>query len=303
MLPEGGKLLPGVSAGLAARISQFASVRYFEPLARHTTFKVGGPAAVFALPKSPAALREVVGLCRKEGVRHFVLGGGSNVLFPDSGFPGVVISTARLDGIAIDGEHVTAAAGARISELITLLHHQGTRSLDFLAGIPGTIGGAVAMNAGITGAQIGERVESVWAIDSGGEVVRFTRDECRFAYRESRFKVERSPILAVRFSLGGADYDASALLARRVARQPSAPSAGCIFRNPPGDAAGRLIDVAGLKGLRVGMAKVSEKHANFIVNLGGATSADIRKIIDIVRQKVYKSFRILLELEIEVIDG
>ncbi len=305
MFPEGGKVLSGVSpAEFLIRLGEAADVRRAEPMARHTTLGVGGKAAYYVLPEHPAAVRDVVGLCRASSIPYVLLGAGSNVLFPDSGYPGVVISTERLTGIRIDGPYADVPAGTRIGDLLVSLHRVGIHSLDFLSGIPGTIGGAVAMNAGIPEATIGGAVECVWAIDERGGISRFDRQRCRFAYRSSLFRDERIPIIAARLRLDGPPHDGRALLARRAETQPlSFRSAGCVFRNPPGDAAGRLIEATGLKGFRIGMAKVSEKHANFILNLGGASSADIRKLIDIVRQKVYKSFRILLKLEIEVIDG
>ena len=160
------------------------------------------------------------------------------------------------------------------------------------------------MNAGIRQKSIGAIVMEVDVIDPAGNVRTLQRDDCEFAYRQSIFRTQRTPILWARLRLDGESYDGDALRAQRLAHQPVfARSAGCVFKNPPDGPAGRLIDEAGLKGMRVGRAKVSEKHANFILNLGGATSAEIRTLIDIVRQKVYKSFRILLEPEIEVIDG
>jgi UDP-N-acetylmuramate dehydrogenase len=144
----------------------------------------------------------------------------------------------------------------------------------------------------------------VAAIDPAGNVRILQQRDCEFAYRQSVFRTQHMPVLWARLRLDGESYDREAMSAQKLAHQPVfARSAGCVFKNPPGGSAGRLIDEAGLKGTRIGMAKVSEKHANFILNLGGATSAEIRKLIDIVRQKVYKSFRILLEPEIEVIDG
>lgn len=305
MFPEGGKVLSGVSPEeFLLRLSESAEARLAEPMFRHTTFGVGGEAAYYVLPEHPRAVREIVGLCRESSVPYVLLGAGSNVLFPDSGYPGVVVSTERLTGIHINGPYADVFAGTRIGDLLVRLHRVGVHSLDFLSGIPGTVGGAIAMNAGIPAEAIGELVEHVWAVNGRGEISLFDKRECRFAYRNSLFREERVPILAARLRLDGPAYDGRALLARRAESQPlSSRSAGCVFRNPPGDAAGRLIEATGLKGFRVGMAKVSEKHANFILNLGGASSADIRKLIDIVRQKVYKSFRILLKLEIEVIDG
>ena len=304
MFPKRGAVLSRVvDTRLHRVLTRYGTAYRDEPMARHTTFGVGGRAAYYALPETGAALATMIGLCRERAVPYIVLGGGSNVLFPDSSYPGVVIGTARLATVVIDPPYVDVGAGVPIGKLIARLNRIGIHSLDFLAGIPGTVGGAIAMNAGIQERTIGEVTEHVWALTDDA-FARFRWTESLFSYRGSLFRRARLPILGARLRIDGPAYDATYLLARRAANQPlAAHSAGCVFKNPPGDAAGRLIDAAGLKGLRVGMAKVSEKHANFILNLGGAQSADIRKLIDIVREKVYKSFRILLELEIEVIDG
>jgi len=264
---------------------------------------VGGPATVFRAA-SIDVLREVVAFCRSKEIDHYILGKGSNVLFSDRGYAGVILSMADLAGYRVSGTRIIAEAGAPLGTLIAVAHAHGSHGLDFLAGIPGTLGGAVTLNAGITEAEIGEIIENVGVIDIAGDVTHIGRDRCEFAYRSSSFLTSRIPIVDACLRLDGSEYDLRRLLALRRATQPLAfPSAGCTFKNPPGFSAGELIDRAGLKGFRVGMAKVSDKHANFILNLGGATSAEIRKLIDIVRQKVYKSFRIPLELEIEVVDG
>lgn len=305
MFSERGAILPSITRDLLRdELGQYGTVYPEEPLAPHTTFGVGGKAAYYVLPKTGSALAPLVEWCRTRAVPHVLLGGGSNVLFPDGRYSGVVIGTRGLTNLTVTPPYVDVGAGVRIGELLTHLHRVGIRGLDFLVGIPGTVGGAIAMNAGIPNQTIGDCVERVWAVDMSGNTTQFDKEGCRFSYRSSRFHTERIPILAARLRIDGPAYDAASLLAQRTATQPiAARSAGCVFKNPPGDTAGRLIDAAGLKGVRVGMAKVSEKHANFILNLGGARSADIRKLIDIVREKVYKSFRILLELEIEVIDG
>ncbi len=304
MFPEGRAVLSRVAASqLQRELERCGEVRRNEPLARHTTFRVGGIAAYYALPESPDALSRMIAVCRAHSVPHIIIGAGSNILFSDSGYSGVVITTARLNTVTIAPPYVDVGAGVPLAVLLERLHSAGFHSLDFLAGIPGTVGGAIAMNAGIPARTIATAVTWVQAIDNK-KTVQFDRSAARFTYRGSLFRTARLPIIAARLRVDGPRYDAAALIARRSVVQPtSSPSAGCVFKNPPTAAAGKLIDDAGLKGLRVGMAMVSEKHANFILNLGGARSADIRKIIDIVREKVYKSFRISLELEIEVIDG
>jgi len=302
--PQGRKLLHRVEDLAASLGSLSGELRIDELLSAYTTIKVGGPADAFFLPTSISSLVDAIGLCRDYSVSYFVLGRGSNVLFSDSGYHGLVISTVRLTACTVSDGHLSADCGTPLAKLISEANAHGVHSLDFLVGIPGTLGGALAMNAGIKARSIGEIVENVTVLSGDGTVVSIDRDACGFSYRASAILESRLPILRVQLRLDEEKFDLDQLLARRAVTQPhGSPSAGCAFKNPVGRSAGELIEHAGLKGFRVGMAKVSDIHANFIINLGGANSAEIRKLIDIVRQKVYKSFHILLDLEIEVIDG
>jgi len=302
--PQGRKLLHRVEDLAASLGSLSGELRIDELLSAYTTIKVGGPADAFFLPTSISSLVDAIGLCRDYSVSYFVLGRGSNVLFSDSGYHGLVISTVRLTACTVSDGHLSADCGTPLAKLISEANAHGVHSLDFLVGIPGTLGGALAMNAGIKARSIGEIVENVTVLSGDGTVVSIDRDACGFSYRASATLESRLPILRVQLRLDEEKFDLDQLLARRAVTQPhGSRSAGCAFKNPVGRSAGELIEHAGLKGFRVGMAKVSDIHANFIINLGGANSAEIRKLIDIVRQKVYKSFHILLDLEIEVIDG
>jgi len=302
--PQGRKLLHRVEDLAASLESLSGELRIDELLSAHTTIKVGGSADAFFLPTSIGSLVDAIGLCRDYSVSYFVLGRGSNVLFSDSGYRGLIISTGRLTACTVSDGHLSADCGTPLAKLISETNAHGVHSLDFLVGIPGTLGGALAMNAGIKARSIGEIVEKVSVLCGDGTVVSIDRDACGFSYRASAILESRLPILRVQLRLDEEKFDLDQLLARRAVTQPhGSPSAGCAFKNPVGRSAGELIEHAGLKGFRVGMAKVSDIHANFIINLGGASSAEIRKLIDIVRQKVYKSFYILLDLEIEVIDG
>jgi UDP-N-acetylmuramate dehydrogenase len=275
-----------------------------ESLAGHTTFRVGGRADVFHAPRTVEGLIGAIELCRRLRLRHVVVGGGSNVLFSDRGFRGVVISTTAIRGILARPHGFEACAGEPLGGLVDRAEEQGVRSLSFLAGIPGTVGGAVAMNAGIRDRSIGDMVRSVRVLTPDGRVREVTSRECRFEYRDSGIRQDGLIVLAATLGVDGPSYDRDGIIERKRATQPlSFPSAGCVFRNPAGLSAGELIDRSGMKGVVIGKAQVSEKHANFIVNLGGATSAEICKLIDIVRQKVYKTFHVGLDLEIEVIDG
>ncbi len=312
MFSPRGTLLSGVATQRATRslyAERLARLRgeilLDEPLSRHTTIGVGGEAACLFYPEDSYDLANAIHLCRRFARPYLLLGGGSNLLFPDSGFPGIVISTERLRGACFRGERVQALAGEPLSGLLSLVGGQeGIRSLDFLAGIPGTVGGAVAMNAGIPDKAIGAAVDEIGVFDpKSGQAFPLPARACGFAYRSSRMAEEGLVVLWTRLRLDGEPFDRERLAARRRETQPTERSAGCVFRNPPGASAGRLIDLAGLKGTRIGGAAVSEVHANFIVNRRGATSAEIRSLIDTVRQKVYKSFRVWLELEIRVIQG
>jgi len=278
-------------------------LRSRDSLASLTTMGVGGEAYSFS-PSKPESLRKAISKCRENGWPYLLLGGGSNILFADSGFPGLILSTKKLRGMRIEEKEAFVFAGEPLPSVLNHLNRVGIPSLNYLSGIPGSLGGAVAMNAGTAMKGIGDSVLEVAIIDKNGETTVLDRNACEFGYRTSRIIRERLPVVWARVSLDGEPYDRVKIVSERRARQPlSARSAGCIFKNTTSLPAGFAIDKAGLKGYSIGMAKVSDKHANFIVNLGGAKGAEIRRLIDIVRQKVYKSFRISLELEIEVIEG
>jgi len=303
-LPRGGKLLHRVDDLLTSLQALHGELRIDELLSSHTTIRVGGPARAFFIPASKDSLIEAVSISRGQGVPYLILGRGSNLLFADRGYRGLIISTERLAACAVTDGHISADCGTPLATLMSEANARGIHSLDFLAGIPGSLGGALAMNAGIKARSIGEIVEEVTLLSSDGSAVSVDRSACGFSYRGSAILESRLPVLTAQLRLDGESFDRDQLLAQRARTQPHAfPSAGCAFKNPVGHCAGELIEHTGLKGVRVGMAKVSDIHANFIINLGGASSAEIRKLIDIVRQKVYKSFHILLDLEIEVVDG
>lgn len=301
---RGRKFLHYLDALVESLIDLPGEIRTDEPLSNHTTIKIGGPAGVFFVPETRAALIQAVNYSRKYDVGYVILGGGSNLLFPDRGFPGLVISTMSMNEYRLESDYLSADCGTRLATLISRTNAIGVSSLDFLSGIPGTLGGALAMNAGISEYSIQDVVQAVDILSADGQVIRVGKNDCGFSYRTSKILKEHVPVLGARLCLSGKQFDGNEILVRRSTTQPIAfPSAGCAFKNPVGHFAGELIEKAGLKGFQLGMVKVSDIHANFIINLGGASAAEISKIIDIVRQKVYKSFHILLELEIEVVDG
>jgi UDP-N-acetylmuramate dehydrogenase len=278
------------------------------PLAPHTTFGIGGKADFLISPRDATEFARAYAAALGSGLPVYLLGGGSNLLIADDGVRGVVIrvpAQAR-EEIVIDGETVVAPAGAALGTLVLKTVRAGLSGLEVLAGIPGTVGGAVVMNAGGRYGCIGDRVTTVWVIDRLGRVLARPSREIRWGYRATDLT---APVAAVEFKL---DRDLPAAVERRMAEhlaekqgaQPLAQaSAGSFFKNPPGHAAGRLIEMAGLKGRRRGAACVSDKHANFIVNLGGATAADVLALAGEVRDEVHGRFGKELESEVHFWPG
>lgn len=263
-----------------------------EPLARHVSFRIGGPADILLLPKAVANLEATVAWMYREGVPFLVLGRGSNVLIADRGVRGIVLKTGRgQEAVRYDGARVTAECGTSMPHLSRKASARGLAGLEFAAGIPGSVGGAVVMNAGAHGCAMVDVVEQVRVLTPAGET-RWSAPDLAFSYRQSRLQREPGVVLDATLQLHPADpRETVARLERwlktRSETQPlGPPSSGCIFRNPGGDHAGRLIDVAGGKGLRVGGAIVSDLHANYILNAGGATAADVIALMDLVRVRV-----------------
>lgn len=270
-------------------------LRLDEPLAAHTTFRIGGPAWGLFFPATGEALVEAVRRARAEGIPYRILGGGAKVLFPDEGFPGLVVHTGRLRRAWATGDGLWVEPGFPIAELV----RQG---LWTLAGIPGSAGGAVVMNAGTRYGSISSYVTSVLTLLPDGSQVHLPPEACRFAYRSSVFREKRLPVLGVGLRLPPEARAVEDLLAERRRTQPLGyPSAGCVFRNPEGVSAGWLIERAGLKGARVGDAQVSETHANFIVNVGQARARHVLALIARVQGAVQRTFGLTLTLELEVV--
>lgn len=269
-------------------------LRAEEPLAPHTTFRIGGKAFVFYRPSTEEALAEAVVRARGHGFPWLLVGGGSKLLVPDKGYPGLVVSTSLLRTWREEDGLLVAGAGVPLGRVA---HWGGWK----LAGIPGTVGGAVAMNAGTKHGSISEQVAWVQALLPSGRVHTFRPEECGFAYRDSLFRRLRLPVLSVALRPDRTG-DVAPLLAERARTQPlDLPSAGCVFRNPAGLSAGWLIDQCGLKGARVGDAVVSPQHANFICNLGRARAADVLELVDQVQDRVVSRFGVWLKLELEVV--
>lgn len=276
-----------------------------EPLSGHTWLKIGGPADVFLVPDTKEDVLRAVRFCTEEGIPYTILGSGSNVLVGDDGIRGAVIAIHKtLDYLHVDGDVVRAGAGVNVPKLVVDLLKYGFTGMEGLGGIPGSLGGAIIMNAGAYGTEIFEFVTDVELIRSGNAVT-LTRDQIFFTYRGT--DLTNDIILEVGFRFERGDVDAAkerrkVLLAKRKDSQPlDRPNAGSIFKNPPGDYAGRLIEASGLKGTRVGNAVVSEKHANFLVNDGEATARDMMGLIELVRSRVRADHGVELELEVKLL--
>ena len=292
-----------------------------EPLAAHCTFKIGGPADVFAQPETEEQLCRTIALCREYGVKYYLLGNGSNILFEDAGYHGVVIDTTALKmGIGIlenvchpgaaSGEvydAVAAGAGLKLSALCAAALKNGLTGLEFAYGIPGTVGGAVYMNAGAYGGEMKDVLDKVTYLTQEGQIVTEEAAKLDLAYRHSIFEENGGCILSAQFHLKRGDPEAirarmNELMAKRVEKQPlDKPSAGSTFKRPAGAFAAALIDQCGLRGYRHGGAAVSEKHCGFVVNMGGATCADVLALCDEVRAIVKEKTGYELEKEIRVV--
>lgn len=276
------------------------------PLAGYTTWRIGGPAELLAEPADREDLLLALDWARTEGLRRRILGNGSNLLVSDAGVRGLVLRLR--DGLATvrrDGPFLLAGAGAMLPATIKKAAASGLAGIEPLAGIPGTIGGAVIMNAGVPGTELGDFIEEVEYLESDGELRFYRRSDCLFRYRGSLFSGGGGVVLGATVVLEPDDpaeirkrIKASAL--ERRAKQPTAlPSCGSVFYNPEGGHAGRLIDEAGLKGTRIGAIEVSPLHANFFVNHGGGSSAEVLELVEKVRREVEKRSGVLLEPEFE----
>jgi len=280
-----------------------------EPLHRYTSFRLGGPADVLVHPSSMDDVIAVQQLSSRYEVPVTVLGAGSNVLIADAGVRGVVVRIGRsMSAVAFDGETIVADCGAPFPRLGKLSVEQGLTGLEFASGIPGTLGGALYMNAGAHNQTTAAVVEEVTAVDGTGRVLTLTAADMEFGYRSSR--LQRKPgLIAVRAKLRLQAADPAevrermrAFMERRRRTQPiGTKNAGSVFKNPPGDFAGRLIEAAGCKGMSVGDAVVSTVHANFIVNRGNATADDVRRLMEQVQKKVFERFGVELEPEVRLL--
>ncbi len=281
-----------------------------EPLSNHTSYRIGGPADYFTAVKSPEQLRGWVKLAREQDRPFLVIGRGTNLLVADQGFRGVVIEN-RCQDFTLDSKSQTlhSEAGAPLALLARTSAKSGSQGLEWAVGIPGTVGGAIVNNAGAYDGAIADSLFRVTILDQQGELQELPSEELRLSYRTSRFREPQSQgevILSADLLLSA---ESPELLGDRVARydalrraaQPREPSAGSVFRNPPGLSAAQLIEQAGLKNTRIGDAQVSSKHANYIVNLRSAKATDVLQLINVVKEEVHQRYDLELELEIELV--
>ena len=279
-----------------------------EPMARHTSFRIGGPARRMAFPETREQLVVLMGLVLDAGVRPLVIGNGTNLLAADEGLDTVVIDTsARLSRMELTGDDmITADAGVSLTKLALFAWKHGLTGLEFAHGIPGTLGGGIVMNAGAYGGELKDVIAEVTALYPDG-VKTLTPAQLDFSYRHSAFSTGEGIVLGAKLRLQKGDGEAikakmDDLMARRRASQPlELPSAGSTFKRPTGYFAGPLIEGCGLKGARIGGAEVSPKHAGFVVNAGGATCADVLALIEMVRKTVYDAHGVLLDPEVKIV--
>ena len=282
-------------------------IRSAMPLAELTSFRIGGPADLFVAVEEETELMHAKAAAYRAGVQCFCLGAGTNLLVSDRGMRGLVVRLGDGFGkIKIDGTKVVAGAAAAFGTLVQVAIDRSLEGLEFGEGIPGTVGGGLVMNAGAFGGEIAKVVTLVHGVTEAGEAIALTRDEVKFAYRRTELPAH-FVITRVDFELARGDRAqlmarVAELKARRASRQPrGVPNAGSIFKNPPGNFAGKLLEGAGLKGTRLGGAAFSDQHANFIVNLGGAQAAEVRALIDMARIKVREQSGVWLEPEVKLV--
>lgn len=283
-------------------------VKVEEAMSRHTSFKVGGNAQIFLEPKDEKALQSLLKFINAEKINYYIIGNGSNMLVSDKGYRGIIISMLKFTSPSlIENESITISAGKTLKELTEFARDNSLSGLEFAYGIPGSVGGAVFMNAGAYDGEIKEVLDKVKVMDKEGNVLSLNAGELDLSYRHSNIEEKGYIVLEAKFNLKKADKSAiwekmQELMARRIDKQPlNFPSAGSTFKRPEGYFAGKLIDDAGLRGYSIGGAKVSDKHCGFIVNADKASAKDVYTLITYVRLKVKDRFGVELEPELRVL--
>lgn len=277
-----------------------------EPMKKHTTFRVGGNADFFVIPKTVEEVKQTIMLCVEQDMPYYILGNGSNLLVGDKGYRGVVIQIYKeMNNIFVDGQKIKVQAGALLSKIGSVALEAGLTGFEFAAGIPGTMGGAVVMNAGAYGGEMKDVLEEVTVLTKEGEVLILSKEQLDMGYRTSVVAKKDYIVLKATIALELGDRDAikarmDELKVQRTTKQPlEFPSAGSTFKRPEGYFAGKLIQDAGLRGFKVGGAQVSEKHCGFVINKGDATAADIVELMKQVSERVKEKFGVELEPEVK----
>ena len=277
-----------------------------EAMSQHTTFKIGGPADYFLMPDKGEDVGRVIKICKEKEIPYFILGNGSNLLVGDGGYRGAVIQIYRnMSSVTVEGNEITAQAGALLSAVAAAAKNASLTGFEFAGGIPGTIGGAVVMNAGAYGGEMKDVLTEVTVMNAEGDIFTLPTEELELGYRTSIIKTAGYIVLEAKIRLKEGDPEViretmKDLTIRRTTKQPlEYPSAGSTFKRPEGYFAGKLIMDSGLAGYQVGGAQVSEKHCGFVINAGDATARDVRTLMDNVRDSVYKKYGVTLEPEVK----
>lgn len=290
-----------------SEILKESQIRFGEPMSRHTTFGIGGPADCFLTPETESEMQAVMRVIQEERLPFFVLGGGANLLVRDKGIRGVVISTSRLQGLRRDGNHVIAGSGVSTVRAARFAQEEGLSGMEFASGIPGTVGGAAFMNAGAYGGEMSKIIVSALTCDDMGNFHTYSKEDIAYEYRHSLFMDDPQAILSITYELVPDDkQEIKARMdefnRRRHEKQPlDARSAGSTFKRPEGHFVGAMIEELGLKGFSMGEAAVSEKHAGFLINKGGASCEDMLMLIREVQRQVKARFGVDLEPEVQII--
>ena len=277
-----------------------------EAMSQHTTFKIGGPADYFLMPDKGEDVGRVIKICKEKEIPYFILGNGSNLLVGDGGYRGAVIQIYRnMSSVTVEGNEITAQAGALLSAVAAAAKNASLTGFEFAGGIPGTIGGAVVMNAGAYGGEMKDVLTEVTVMNAEGDIFTLPTEELELGYRTSIIKTAGYIVLEAKIRLKEGDPEViretmKDLTIRRTTKQPlEYPSAGSTFKRPEGYFAGKLIMDSGLAGYQVGGAQISEKHCGFVINAGDATARDVRTLMDNVRDIVYKKYGVTLEPEVK----
>ncbi len=279
-----------------------------KPMKNYTTIKTGGLADIIVTPQSIIEIQSIIKICKENHVPYFIMGRGSNLLVSDKGMRCVVVKLGdKFAKITIDGNDVIAQAGVSLAELSEKIMEKSLKGFEFAGGIPGTLGGATAMNAGAYGGEMKDIIKSVKVLNTEGEIIDLSSEELGFGYRTSIIQVENYIVLEVKMKFEKGNYEEIAettrdLMETRNAKQPlDLPSCGSVFKRPAGHFAGKLIEDSGLKGKKIGGAKVSELHCGFIVNIDNATTNDVLDLIELIQKTVKSKFGIQLETEVKII--